>query len=483
MTQVADTLLQKYGRNGPRYTSYPPAPLWHDRVGAKDLAGHLAQLGAGTLTGGETRAADFDADAEIYVHVPFCARLCTFCGCHTFITMKHEPVALFLETIEKEADAVARAAGRRLKIGGLHFGGGTPTHLTIDQFRHVLDLLEARFDFSNCREKSLEVHPHVTSLEQIDFLAARGFDRISLGVQDLSPDVQEAIHRFQTHEETARLVAHARSRGFRSINVDLIYGLPKQTLEGFARTVDQVVAMGVDRLAVYGYAHVPWLKRQQGAIKEASLPDPALRRDLYLQAVAGLEAAGYRSIGLDHFARPTDELFTAQHDGTLTRTFMGYTVRHAPALIGLGPSAIGEVGRLYAQNESDLQPWADAVAARGLATKRGFVLSQEDDLRRAVIRAVLCHLRVDSAAIGRHFGVEFAPHFAAERARLTEMEGDGLLALASDGALTLSEAGRYLSRNVAMVFDQYLEGPGDAPDGGGGQKGQPKQKPRYSRTV
>jgi oxygen-independent coproporphyrinogen III oxidase len=491
MTQVADALLDKYGRHGPRYTSYPPAPLWHEKIGAQDLAAKIGELGAGTLRGGETRAADFDSDAEIYVHVPFCAQLCTFCGCHTFITKKREPVDLFLETLGQEADAIAKAARRRLRIGGLHFGGGTPTHLSVAQFTKVLDLLEARFDFENCREKSLEVHPHVTTFEQIDFLASRGFDRISLGVQDLTPEVQTAIHRYQTHEETANLVAHARQRGFRSINVDLIFGLPKQTLAGFEKTVDQVVAMGVDRLAVYGYAHVPWLKRHQGAIKESTLPDPKLRRDLYQQAVAGLERAGYRSIGLDHFARPSDELFTAQHDGTLTRTFMGYTVRHAPALLGLGPSAIGEVGHLYAQNESDLKPWADAIAARGLATKRGFLLSEEDDLRRAVIRAVLCHLRVDARAIGAAFGIEFKSHFAAELLRLQEMAADRLVEIAADGSLALTETGRYLSRNVAMVFDQYLEGPPQpAPDdveGGGTQSGKPvpltKSSPRYSRTV
>jgi oxygen-independent coproporphyrinogen-3 oxidase len=474
VTRVADALLDKYGRNGPRYTSYPPAPLWHERVGAADLAAKIAELGAGTLAGGETRAADFDSDAEIYIHVPFCERLCTFCGCHTFITKKQAPVDLFLATLEQEADAVAKAAGRRLRIGGLHFGGGTPTHLTIPEFTRVLDLLEARFDFAKCRERSLEVHPHVTKLEQIDLLASRGFDRLSLGVQDLTPEVQDAIHRFQTHEETATLVAHARRRGFRSINVDLIYGLPKQQLAGFERTIGQVVAMGVDRLAVYGYAHVPWLKRQQRAIKDELLPDPKLRHDLYQLAVTSLERAGFRSIGFDHFARPSDELFTARDDGTLTRTFMGYTVRHAPALIGLGPSAIGEVGRLYAQNESDLQPWHDAIAARGLATKRGFLLSGEDDLRRAVIRAVLCHLRVDAEAIGAAFGVEFRSHFAPELARLQEMAADSLVEIAENGSLALTETGRYLARNVAMVFDQHLDGASES---------DPKRSPRYSRTV
>jgi oxygen-independent coproporphyrinogen-3 oxidase len=227
--------------------------------------------------------------------------------------------------------------------------------------------------------------------------------------------------------------------------------------------------MGVDRLAVYGYAHVPWLKRQQGSFKEEALPGPELRRALYLQAVAGLEAAGYRSIGLDHFARQSDELFTAQHDGTLTRTFMGYTVRHAPALLGLGPSAIGEVGRLYAQNETGLETWAAAVEQHGLAAKRGFELSEEDDLRRAVIRAVLCHLRVDAPSLGARFGVDFAAHFAPELERLREMAADGLLELSGGGSFALTEAGRYLSRNVAMAFDAHLD---DAPT-----------RPQYSRTV
>jgi oxygen-independent coproporphyrinogen-3 oxidase len=238
--------------------------------------------------------------------------------------------------------------------------------------------------------------------------------------------------------------------------------------------------MGVDRLAVYGYAHVPWLKRHQGAIKDATLPDPKLRRDLYEMAVAALEKAGYRSIGLDHFAKPNDELFTAQHDGTLTRTFMGYTVRHAPALLGLGPSAIGEVGHLYAQNESDLQPWAEAIAARSFGTKRGFLLSEEDDLRRAVIRAVLCHLRVDAKATAKVFGVDFKSHFAAELLRLQEMAADRLVEIAADGSFKLTETGRYLSRNVAMVFDQYLDGP---PGPEAEPTGKSKKSPRYSRTV
>jgi oxygen-independent coproporphyrinogen-3 oxidase len=470
--RIDDALLAKYGKSGPRYTSYPPAPLWHEGVGASDLVRALGTMGARHRV--DRRMTVDAADAEIYVHIPFCAQLCTFCGCHTFITKKQEPVEQFLGAIEREADAVAAAAGRKLRIGGLHLGGGTPTHLSIERMTRLLDALEARFDFTPCRERSLEAHPHVTQLEQIDHLAARGFTRLSMGVQDLTPEVQAAIHRFQTHEETARLVAHARMRGFTSVNVDLIYGLPEQSLEGFRTTVEQVIAMRVDRLAVYGYAHVPWLKRHQRSLDEKTLPSPALRRDLYAQARTQLEGAGFREIGFDHFALPTDELFTAQRDGLLTRTFMGFTVRHAPNLIGLGPSAIGEIGRLYAQNESGLGPWLNTIEERGLATRRGFLLTAEDDLRRDVIRALLCHLEVDGAAIGRAHRVEFARHFADELTKLEPMVADGLLEIRDGGErLVLTESGRYLARNVAMVFDQHLAAPSPTAPAG----------PRYSQTV
>ncbi len=476
MSRVAEALLTKYGRSGPRYTSYPPAPLWHEQVGADDLEQALTAIGARespreSVRDSAPEPGEPGLDAELYVHVPFCEQLCTFCGCHTFITRKSEPVVEFLAAIEREADAVARAAGRKLSIGGLHLGGGTPTHLTVEQLVRLLDVLESRFDFSRCRERSLEVHPHVTTLDQIDLLARRGFTRLSMGVQDLTPEVQAAIHRFQTHDETARLASRARARGFTSLNVDLIYGLPEQTVEGFARTVEQVIAMGVDRLAVYGYAHVPWLKRQQRALEKASLPSPALRRDLYELALAMLAAAGFESVGFDHFALPTDELFTARRNGTLTRTFMGFTVRHARNLIGLGPSAIGELGRLYAQNESELRPWLSAVGERGLATRRGFLLAAEDELRRDVIRALLCHLRVDGAAIGRAHGVDFADHFHDELEQLAPMVADGLVEIRGGSELVLTESGRYLARNVAMLFDQHQ---GSSVVAGA---------PRYSQTV
>ncbi len=461
--RVADELLVKYGKNGPRYTSYPPVPSWSDAIGPRQLADELAALGRAHAVAGR-------ADGEIYVHLPFCEQLCTFCGCHTFITKKREPVVDYLATLSREVDAVARAAGRPLTIGALHLGGGTPTHLDEAQLAQLLDLLEARFDFADCREKGLEVHPHVTRPAQLDLLAERGFTRLSMGVQDLSPEVQAAIHRFQTHEETASLFAHARTRGFGSINVDLIYGLPRQTLAGFARTLDQVIAMGPDRLAVYGYAHVPWLKKQQRSIDEATLPAPPLRRDLYELAVERLEAAGYASIGFDHFARPTDPLFAARANGTLTRNFMGFAVRHADHAVGLGPSAIGELDRLYAQNHETLPEWTAAIRQHGLATRRGFALSQEDALRRDVIRSLLCLLRVDGAAIGARHGVDFAAHFAREFEQLAPFVADGLLVI--EGAtLELTGPGRYLARNVAMRFDTFVE---SASAGSG---------PRFSQTV
>jgi oxygen-independent coproporphyrinogen-3 oxidase len=460
VARVADELLDRYGRQGPRYTSYPPAPAWSEAIGAEDLRARLAEIGAepagaaaaATDAAAAVAPADAATDTEIYVHVPFCERLCTFCGCTTFITRAAEPVARFLATIEREADAVVAAAGRRLAVGGLHLGGGTPTHLDETQLARLLDLLEARFHFAACRERSLEVHPRVTRPAQLDLLRARGFDRLSMGVQDLSPEVQAAIHRDQTAQETAALASHARATGWRSLNVDLIYGLPRQTLSGFARTIEHVLAMGVDRLAVYGYAHVPWLKRAQGTFDAATLPGPRERRDLRDLAQERLLAAGFQPIGFDHFARPEDELFRARAAGTLTRTFMGFTVRRARNQIGLGPSAIGELGPLYAQNEPELAAWEAAVAARGLATRRGWRLDADQRLRRDVIRELLCRLEVDGAAIGARHGVDFAGRFAEELALLSPMVADGLLTIEGTH-LVLTEVGRYLARNIAMAFD------------------------------
>jgi oxygen-independent coproporphyrinogen-3 oxidase len=445
---VSDALLDRYGGHGPRYTSYPTVPHWTDEVGPPQYRRTLAELG-GT-----------DQAAELYVHVPFCARPCSFCGCHMFITRKDEPVERYLTTLQREAASVAAALVGRPRFRGLHLGGGTPTHLDVGRLGRLLDLLEEHFDFTPDAGRSLEVHPHVTSTAQLDLLHARGFRRLSLGVQDLTPEVQTALHRDQTAEETAALMRHARTLGFASLNVDLVYGLPRQTPEGLARTVRQVVAMGADRLAVYGYAHVPWLKPNQKGIREAELPSPAARRELYRTALDELSKEGFRTVGLDHFARPEDELFAAQRDGTLARGFMGYTVQRAAHLVGIGPSAIGDLCGVYVQNHADLGAWHAAIEAEGLATCRGRILGSEDLRRRTQIMSILCSMRLT--------GVDWSTH-DRERRSLESLAADGLLEITADG-IELTETGRYLARNVAMVFDPYLrEESGD--------------RPRYSRTV
>jgi len=463
MSTVPLHLLEKYGTNGPRYTSYPTVPHWTEEVGARPFASALRGLG-------EDLAAGASPDVEIYVHVPFCSRWCTFCGCTVQITRKQEPVEQYLSAIAREAMLVRDAARRRIPIRALHLGGGTPTHLTPGQLDRLLDVLEEALDFSPCEERSIEVHPTVTTTEQVETLAARGFQRMSPGVQDLNPEVQPAIHRFQTLEQTLTLVETARGLGFQSVNVDLVYGLPRQTVEGFLETVRVVTDARIDRLAVYGYAHVPWLKPNQRAIAEEHLPDPAQRRDLAHAAEQALREAGYRSIGLDHFARESDELLRAQKEATLWRSFMGYTTRRLENLIGLGPSAISEVGPLYAQNAAKVGAWAAALEAGGFATERGCARSREDLLRRDLIQSVLCHLRIPVRQVEREHGIDFDREFASILPRLEEARDDGLLEGDGQGGFRLTAVGRYLSRNVAMLFDAYLTR-------------EQESGPRYSRTV
>ena len=466
---IPDELLDRYGRAGPRYTSYPTVPHWTEQVGAPQLRTALRNLREPSPTQDGVISGTRKRPVELYVHLPFCKRPCSFCGCNFVVMNKQEPVEAYLDRIEEEMRAVSDELDGGAEVVGLHFGGGTPTHLSIEKLDRLLDSLERHFSFTEQAERSIEVHPHVTRREQLQFLAERGFERISLGVQDLTPEVQRRIHRHQTAEETRGLMEDARALGFVSLNVDLIYGLPLQSVEGLVDTARFVVDAGADRLAVYGYAHVPWLKKNQRGIRESELPSPALRRDLYRAVTDELVTLGFRSIGLDHFARPEDELFRAQEDGRLGRGFMGYTVRHAEDLIGLGPSAIGDVAGTFGQNAPELLEWHDRVAETGLGTVRGLVTDAEDRLRRAVIEAALCLLRVDLVSIGERFGVDGCDHFATELAALAPFEDDGLV-VRDERGFSLTETGRYLSRNVAMVFDAYL-------------RTEQSQGPRYSQTV
>jgi oxygen-independent coproporphyrinogen-3 oxidase len=455
--RVAPVLL-RYSGAGPRYTSYPTAPVWSERYGAGDFARNLSAIPEG-------------APLAVYVHVPFCRSLCHFCACNRVITRKADPPAHYLDAIEREIALVRESFAATPRVLQHHWGGGTPTHLDPAQIRRLFASLNAAFPAAPGAEVSLEVDPRVTTDAHVDALAACGFNRISLGVQDFAPRVQAAIHREQSPELTARLVTRARRSGFASVNLDLIYGLPFQTLESFERTLDEVLAIAPDRIALYAYAHVTWVAKQQRGFERGDLPEPALRLRIQLAAIRKLLAAGYVAIGMDHFARPDDELARALDAGTLHRNFMGYTVLPATDLLGFGPSAISELGASYAQSVRELDAWHDAIAAGRLATLRGHRLTQDDLERRWVIGEIMCRGAVRASDWRARFASDFENRFKAELAALEPLAADGLVELDADGSVRSTELGRLVLRNVAMAFDAYLPAQRAA------------EKPLFSQTV
>jgi oxygen-independent coproporphyrinogen-3 oxidase len=441
-------ILPRYAIEGPRYTSYPTAPVWKDDYGVAEFRTDLGREAAGA-------DASEDDGLSLYVHVPFCRSLCHFCACNKMITAKAELPIRFLDTLAREVAAVREASGPRT-ASQQHWGGGTPTHLTPDQVVRLYRTVTDAFPMRPGAEVSIEVDPRVTSDEHVAALRECGFNRISMGVQDFEPKVQEAIHRIQPVEQTRHLVEEARASGFKGVNFDLIYGLPYQTEESFARTLDTVLDIGPDRLALYSYAHVTWVAKQQRGFERKDLPDAAAKLRILLGAIERFLNAGYRFIGLDHFARPEDELSQALADRTLRRNFMGHTTQAGVDLIGFGPSAISELRSSYAQSHRDLDGWERAVKESGLATMRGHRLSRDDVERRWVIGRLMCHGEVRAGDFEAAFGTAFAARFDTELNQLQPALADGLVERAADGSLTVTPLGRLLVRNVAMVFDAYL---------------------------
>ena len=453
-------ILPRYSGEGPRYTSYPTAPVWTEGYGAAQLRAELAREDVSPGDG-----------LALYVHVPFCESLCHFCACNKVITRKREPAARFLDTLEREVAAVREALRVPREATQMHWGGGTPTFLSPEQLVRLHRMLTQAFPLRPDAEVSLEVDPRVTTPEQVAALAECGFNRISMGVQDFDPRVQQAIHREQSVEQTARLVEQARAAGFASVNFDLIYGLPYQSEASFARTLEHVLELAPDRLALYSYAHVTWLAKQQRGFERHDLPEPETKLRIFLSALRRFLEADYRYIGLDHFARPEDELSRALAERTLRRNFMGHTTQAGVDLLGFGPSAISELRGGYAQSYRDLEPWHAAVAERGIATMRGHAFSADDLARRWIIGRILCHGELRAPEFASEFGVGFRERFARELAVLGPAIEDGLLTLDRDGSLALTPLGRLLVRNVAMVFDAYLP------------EQQRSGRPIFSRTV
>jgi oxygen-independent coproporphyrinogen-3 oxidase len=457
---VTAELLARHDRPGPRYTSYPTAVDFHDGF---TLADYEARLAAADALG--------DAPLSLYAHLPFCEERCLFCGCHVIITRNQDVAASYLEQVKREISLVAERLPHRRRFAQLHLGGGTPTFYRPEQLTGLIEHLLRSFEPLPGAELAVEVDPRVTTPEHLDALAEVGFNRLSLGVQDLTPEVQEAINRIQSLEQTARLIDHARRRGFRGINVDLIYGLPLQTPAAFEKTVDAVIGLEVDRAAVYSFAFVPWVRGHQKKLDEELLPPPETKLHLFAIARERFIGAGYEPIGMDHFAKPADELSRAKHEGRLRRNFQGYAVIPGDDVIGFGISAIGDVRGAYVQNEKKLSTYEEAIGEHRLPVARGVARTRDDEIRRTVIHDLMCNFRIDPGAVAAQYGIDFATYFAPDLAELAQYEREGLVRIAAD-RVEATPIGELFVRNLAMCFDRYLR-----------EKHGAEKTPVFSRTV
>ena len=440
-------LIARYDVPGPRYTSYPTAPRFRADFGESGLR-HAIRA---------SNEEPIPRSLSLYVHVPFCMSPCFYCGCNRVITRDTTQAERYLERLYREIGLMSPLFDRDRPVRQLHFGGGTPNFLDPVRMGDLLESLSRHFSFSReeGREFGIEIDPRYADAAYVRELGRLGFNRISVGIQDFDPAVQQAVNRIQSFEQTRAVTAAAREAGFRSISVDLIYGLPLQTLQGFDRTLDRVLALESDRVAVYGYAHLPGQFKAQRRIKAADLPDAATRLALFGRALERLGAAGYVYIGMDHFARAGDELALAQRNGTLQRNFQGYSTHGDCDIVGLGVSAIGRIGDSYSQNARDLVGYYAALDAGRLPVTRGLRLDEDDLVRREVINELMCHGQLDMQRCGRQHGFEFAGRFAAELGRLQGLAADGLVTL-DERMIRVTARGRLLLRNVAMCFDAYL---------------------------
>jgi oxygen-independent coproporphyrinogen-3 oxidase len=455
--QISDEILEKYNRPGPRYTSYPTAPVWKDDFGPGDLETYYE------------RAEERRTPLSLYMHLPFCESLCLFCACNVSIQKDKRVAIPYLAALKKEIEHVAGRVSKNRSVSQFHWGGGTPSYLSPEQMEDLFLHTRERFSFAPDAEIGIEVDPRVTNRAHLETLRRLGFNRLSMGIQDFQPKVQETIHRVQPYEMTRDLIAIGRELGFESLNVDLIYGLPYQTAESFQNTIDQVLTLAPDRVAMFSYAHVPWLKKQQGSF-QAHLPEGKEKFRIFRAGLERFLDAGYLYIGMDHFARPGDELATAQQNRTLHRNFQGYTTKAGADLYGMGVSAISSIGEAYAQNRKEVPAYQDTVASRGIATMRGYRLSADDVIRRAVIGRLLCHTVIPKREVERDFSISFDEYFAAELDRLEEPRAEGLVELAP-AEIRVTPLGRIFIRNVAMVFDRYLH------------EQQMDQRPLFSKTL
>jgi oxygen-independent coproporphyrinogen-3 oxidase len=437
-------LLRRFDVPGPRYTSYPTADRFVEAFDAQVLGNWLG------------KRAEATAPLSLYVHLPFCATVCYYCACNKVITKDHGRSSEYLAALRKEADLIAsRLTGSR-QIEQLHFGGGTPTFLSNDELRELMALLTERFPMAPKGEYSIEVDPRSTPPDKVAVLGELGFNRISVGVQDFDPQVQKAVNRIQSFEMTQATIEAARKADFKSVNLDLIYGLPRQSRATFARTLDKVLVLSPERVALYHYAHLPERFKPQRRIDAADLPSPQEKMGIMLDAIGRLTEAGYQYIGMDHFAKGADDLARAQQQGRLHRNFQGYSTRPDCDLIGLGVSAISKIGPTYSQNVRELDEYYDRLKQDQLPTARGVLLDMDDLVRRSVIMSLMCHFEVSKEAIEQAHLVKFDEYFRRELAELKPFEEEGLVENTREWISVLPR-GKLLVRAIAMGFDRYLK--------------------------
>jgi oxygen-independent coproporphyrinogen-3 oxidase len=438
-------LIKRYDLSGPRYTSYPTAIQFDSGLSPEKLI----------ETGRST--SDPHAPLSLYVHIPFCAHVCYYCACNKVITRNRKKAQPYLDTVYREMAKLSQWYRGDRQVNQLHWGGGTPTFISDDQMRELMQALRSNFNLrdDDKGDYSIEIDPREASDQTLEVLREIGFNRISLGVQDVDARVQEAVNRVQPTEMTARVLEQSRALGFKSINMDLIYGLPHQTEDSFANTLDTVIAMSPDRLSVFNYAHLPDRFRSQKHIQADDLPSPETKLNILQNSIDRLLKVGYVYIGMDHFAKPDDELALAQAEGKLHRNFQGYTTHSDCDLVAMGVSAISQIGDVYYQNEHDIAAYSQAVAQQQHAVKRGVTLSRDDHIRRAVITELICQFELDIAALEQRFNIHFADYFHAEKGELQQFEDDGLIRQ-TPKRIQVTAVGRLLIRRICMAFDAYI---------------------------
>ena len=438
-------VLKRFNQQGPRYTSYPTAPMFSPEFTNDDFRNEIVDTNQ-----------DNDRPLSLYFHFPFCAKLCYFCGCTMRVTHDRKLITQYNDYIKKEIDLIAPLVSKRRKVVQMHWGGGTPSYLLPDEIREVGNYIKKRFDLADDIEASVEIDPRNMVRDHIEAFAEIGFNRTSFGVQDFNLQVQQAINRVQSEEITRQVVIWAREFGFQSVNLDLIYGLPYQTLSTFAETVDKVIDISPDRIAVFNYAHVPWLKKHQAVMNQDAMPSPDQRLAILEMTSEKLAGAGYEYIGMDHFAKPTDELAIAQKEGTLYRNFQGYSTKAGADLYAFGMSAISQFENIYAQNEKDFKAYYAAVDAGEPATRVGYRMTTDDHIRKETIMQLMCDLVIDKRDIEKKFDIDFEEYFKSDIPKLDQFISEGLVVNETDKILVVG-SGILIIRNIAMCFDAYLE--------------------------